>query len=184
MVICSVKGRHYFRAFGAERRTPPILRTLFQVPYPVSPAFATLVKTPGVWGYSSQFGKPSALTATRSSHFIQVLSFHTLAHSLARAKTQLFSFQAIAHSLPQNTRGGGTSFKSKAYLLVALSPDRVVTSLLHYFVRRSWRERIPGQRANTEVVKPPRGVNSPRTTHHSGFTAATMSRSIRLTAFS
>ncbi len=35
---------------------PPILRTLFQVPYPVSPLRATLTKTPGVWGYSSHFG--------------------------------------------------------------------------------------------------------------------------------
>jgi hypothetical protein len=34
-------------------------------------------------------------------------SFHTLAHSLARSKTQLICFQAIAHSLPQNTGGGG-----------------------------------------------------------------------------
>ena len=44
--------------------------------------------------------------------------------------------------------------------------------------------RISGQRAKMEVVKPPRGVNSPRTTHHSGRTAATMSRRILLTAFS
>src|SRR5260370_26107334 len=37
-----------------------ILRTLFQVPYPLSPAFATLTKTAGVWGYSSHFGtRPS-----------------------------------------------------------------------------------------------------------------------------
>jgi hypothetical protein len=35
---------------------PPILRTLFQVPYPTSPLFAPLTKTPGVWGYSSHFG--------------------------------------------------------------------------------------------------------------------------------
>jgi hypothetical protein len=41
-----------------------------------------------------------------------------------------------------------------------------------------------GQRARTEVERPPRGVNSPRTTHHSGWMAATMSRSILLTAFS
>jgi hypothetical protein len=33
-----------------------IFRTLFQVPYPVSPAFATLTKTAGVWGYSSHSG--------------------------------------------------------------------------------------------------------------------------------
>src|SRR5260370_10116853 len=31
-------------------------RTLFQVPYPVSPVFATLTKTPGVWGHSSHSG--------------------------------------------------------------------------------------------------------------------------------
>src|SRR5258707_11056964 len=42
---------------------PPILRILFQVPYPVSPAFATLTKTPGVWGYSSHFG-----TRARKDH--------------------------------------------------------------------------------------------------------------------
>jgi hypothetical protein len=43
------------------RRFPlsSILRTLFQVPYPVSPLFATLTKTPGVWGYSSHFGTHS-----------------------------------------------------------------------------------------------------------------------------
>src|SRR5260370_4906347 len=34
------------------------------------------------------------------SHFFQVLSFHILAHSFAPEKTQLFSFQAIPHSLP------------------------------------------------------------------------------------
>jgi hypothetical protein len=42
---------------------PPILRILFQVPYPVSPLFATLTKTPGVWGYSSHFG-----TRARKDH--------------------------------------------------------------------------------------------------------------------
>ena len=44
--------------------------------------------------------------------------------------------------------------------------------------------RISGQRAKTEVESPPRGVNSPRTTHHSGWMAATMSHRILLTAFS
>ena len=33
-----------------------ILRTHFQVPYPATPLFATLTKTPGVYGYSSRFG--------------------------------------------------------------------------------------------------------------------------------
>ena len=45
-------------------------------------------------------------------------SFHTLAHSLARSKTQLFSFHAIPHSLPENT-GGGVSQGSN---LPTLSP--------------------------------------------------------------
>ena len=56
--------------------------------------------------------------------------------------------------------------------------------LLPYFLLRSWRDRISGQRAKMEVVRPPRGVNSPRTTHHSGRTASTMSRRILLMAFS
>ena len=37
------------------------------------------------------------------------LSFHILAHSLARPKTQPFSFQSVPHSLPKNTGGWGTS---------------------------------------------------------------------------
>ena len=50
--------------------------------------------------------------ADENSHFVQVLSFHILAHSFAHCKIQLFSFQAIAHSLSKNTRGGGTSLLS------------------------------------------------------------------------
>jgi hypothetical protein len=38
---------------------PPIFRTHFQVPYPATPLFATLMKTAGVWGYSSHFGTTS-----------------------------------------------------------------------------------------------------------------------------
>jgi RNA polymerase sigma-70 factor (ECF subfamily) len=34
----------------------PVLRIFFQVPYPVSPLFATLTKTAGVYPYSSHFG--------------------------------------------------------------------------------------------------------------------------------
>ena len=46
-----------------------IFRTHFQVAYPASPFFATLTKTPGVWGYSSRFG-------THHSHSPSVVSFH------------------------------------------------------------------------------------------------------------
>ena len=52
-----------------------------------------------------------------------------------------------------------------------------------YFMRFP-RECTEGQRAKMEVERPPRGVNSPRTTHHSGRMAATRSRRILLTAFS
>ncbi len=54
----------------------------------------------------------------------------------------------------------------------------------HYLRPRLDFMSIAGQRAKMEVVRPPRGVNSPRTTHHSGRTAATTSRRILLTAFS
>src|SRR5713101_10002614 len=44
------------------------------------------------------------------------------------------------------------------------------------------REVVPrGQRASTLVVRPPRGVNSPRTTHQTGLVASTISRKMRLT---
>ena len=79
-------------AFGAEGRTSSILRTHFQVPYPVSPAFATLAKTPGMWGHSSQLGKPP-----RSRR--RELAFHSssfFSHSCAlfgttRISTRFFS---------------------------------------------------------------------------------------------
>src|SRR6266404_8970251 len=41
-----------------------------------------------------------------------------------------------------------------------------------------------GHRASTVVFSPPRGVNSPRITHHSGRIASTISSSILFTAFS
>ena len=50
------------------------------------------------------------------------------------------------------------------------------------YLRRPWRRR--GQDASMVVVKPPRGVNSPRTIHHAGCAAATISRRMRFTAFS
>src|SRR2546421_7327164 len=45
-------------------------------------------------------------------------------------------------------------------------------------------ELVLGQRAKMDVVRPPRGLNSPRTIHHSGRTTATISPRILLTAFS
>ncbi len=45
--------------------SPPILRRLFQVPYPVSPLLATLAKTAGVYTQSSQFGTHCSPLVTR-----------------------------------------------------------------------------------------------------------------------
>src|SRR2546429_6701617 len=58
--------------------------------------------------------------------------------------------------------------------------------LLHFFffflmIRRPPRSTLFPY---TTLFRSPRGVNSPRTTHHSGCTAATTSRRIRFTAFS
>jgi hypothetical protein len=41
---------------------PPIFRTLFQVPYPVSLAFAALTKTTGVYTNNSQLGTNALLS--------------------------------------------------------------------------------------------------------------------------
>src|SRR5215831_1312027 len=75
-----------------------------------------------------------------------------------------------------------------AGLTPELSNDSQLMSILRQrevpgFLRRPEAARS-GQRAKIEVFRPPRGVNSPRTTHHSGWTASTMSRNILLTAFS
>ena len=91
----------------------PIFRTFFQVPYPASPLFAILTKTPGVWGYSSHFGTARAVLPTGTPYIIQVLSFHVLTHSFALflhpQKDQLFCFQAIPNSLAKTPRVGGAS---------------------------------------------------------------------------
>jgi len=60
---------------------PAILRKLFQVPYPVSPAFATLTKTPGCGGHSS-----GAQTATHLGRVPETIPFlfkllRTLVHN-------------------------------------------------------------------------------------------------------
>jgi hypothetical protein len=44
-----------FRRSGSSSISP-IFRTLYQVPYPLTPLVATLTKTPGLWGNSSHSG--------------------------------------------------------------------------------------------------------------------------------
>ncbi len=130
---------HAIRPFRAASPTLPILchppvsvhpifRRLFQVPYPVSPLFATLTKTPGVWGYSSHFGtarsvlpvsscnRPasSPLNATLMRAILQVLILNGLQKNLQARKS--FSCNTYKKT------GGGVC---GPYLF---------TSLLHCFV--------------------------------------------------
>src|SRR2546427_7113366 len=89
----------------------PIFRTFFQVPYPASPLFAILTKTPGVWGYSSHFGTARAVLPTGTPYIIQVLSFHVLAHSFALfciRKRSTLLFSSNSELFGKNTRGGGS----------------------------------------------------------------------------
>src|SRR6266436_5297142 len=65
----------------------------------LSPLDATLTKYTGGWSLNLP------TLSTRAPTYS--LCFQTVAHSLARRKTQLFSFQSIPHSLSENTRGGG-----------------------------------------------------------------------------
>src|SRR5439155_843142 len=64
----------------------PVLRTHFQVPYPVSPVFATLAETARGVGILFPFWKSLRGRADEDSYFIQALSFHILAHSFAHCK--------------------------------------------------------------------------------------------------
>jgi hypothetical protein len=202
---------------------PPILRTLFQVPYPVSPAFATLTKTPGAWGYSSHSGTnpPTAhrlfFPSLTGAHFAAPLFSNSCRNGECATPPQCSGRRAVkplspyAATLPKNSllslviatlpkthscksfachrsetpRGLLSTFQHSNVQTIRRCVLFVATSLLHYFLRpRLDFMLISGQRAKMEVVSPPRGVNSPRTTHHSGFTAATMSRRILFTAFS
>jgi hypothetical protein len=57
----------------------------------------------GGWATASSAASHSPLLSCSCA---QALSFHTLAHSLARRKNQPLYFQALPHSLPKNTRVG------------------------------------------------------------------------------
>ena len=93
----------------------PVFRTLFQVPYPTSPVFAALTKTPGVWGHSSHFGTCRRADVSMCRHFPIPFLFTFLRTLLHSQKTQPVSFQALPHSLPETTRvGGGGPFHSIA----------------------------------------------------------------------
>jgi len=73
----------------------PIFRIFFQVPYPVSPAFVTLAKTPGMWVYSSYFGTtPGGLPRAKCGA--------SVTKSLPYLVTSLSPYSLFSKSLPFN----------------------------------------------------------------------------------
>jgi hypothetical protein len=100
---------------------PPIFRTLFQVPYPASPLFATLPKTAGVCGILpilELFTLPqrsNVQTCGRSNVLlIYPLSFQILAHSFAARKivSRLFSKASALFAKNHPGWGEGVSLSS------------------------------------------------------------------------
>ena len=89
----------YKKVSARNVRWNPILPssvTLFQVPYPASPAFATLTKTAGVWGYPSYFGTTLTLSSRASRRGI---CFSFSCHS--SRVTRHFLSSTIPPAVPQ-----------------------------------------------------------------------------------
>ena len=72
-------------------------------------------KKHGGGGYSSHFGKPCAVIATRTRFSFKFFLFTFLRTLLHLPKTQLSYFQAIPHSSAQNTRVGGCPASRSAH---------------------------------------------------------------------
>src|SRR5689334_18913082 len=87
----------------------PILRMLFQVPYPVSPVFGTLTKTAGVCTNNSHSGYSPLRTSRFLSHSCELLC-NLLRTLLYSPRTQLVCFQPIPYSLRKNIGGGYPCF--------------------------------------------------------------------------
>src|SRR5260370_41908318 len=127
----------------------PILRTLFQVPYPVSPFLAILTKTPGVWGYSSQFGTRSAISRDCSRHFRSVNSMFSVSSALNPSSSfnlQLSTFNL--HLLPR------LNSLRKCNLLMAVAEALIDPRASHgsaqskHGQRRQQRSKSPGHAAD------------------------------------
>src|SRR5438309_10561860 len=84
-------------------RIPPASVANTRLTEKLNPLDATLTKTQG-GGYSCQFWKGLRGSAMKTRLLIQVLSFHTLAHSFAFIKNSSLFFHVLPHSLPKTTR--------------------------------------------------------------------------------
>src|SRR2546430_13310379 len=61
----------------------PVFRTHFQVPYPVSPLFATLTKTAGVCTNNFHSGTSSRRASPEATHYTPLYSSAFFSHSCA-----------------------------------------------------------------------------------------------------
>jgi hypothetical protein len=98
------------RPFFSRATHSSKLRTLFQVPYPLSPLLATLTKTAGVYTNNSHSGT-QRLRACHSLPAVRcqphALSFHTLAHSFASLQNSTPSFSSDSTLFAKNHPGWG-----------------------------------------------------------------------------
>jgi len=82
---------------------------LFRFTYAVTPLFATLTKTDGVYPLSSHSGThASPILRTSQSFLTYPLFFHTLANSFVPLKNSTLLFSSNSKLFCKNTRGGGT----------------------------------------------------------------------------
>ncbi len=129
---------HAIRPFRAASPTLPILchppvsvhpifRRLFQVPYPVSPLFATLTKTAGVWGYSSHFGTARSVLPVSSCNRPASSPLNATLMSIPASVDSKWFTVALTLSdatLTKNTGGG-------CAVLTSLPPYFIASCLSH-----------------------------------------------------
>src|SRR5438552_6797510 len=106
---------------------------------------------------------------TLRRYFTYPLSVQLLAHSFARRKKQLSSFQSLPHSLPKTTGGGGIPF---------LLSSRLASPEAHWpFCGHHSHELYPKARRNSHRLRPSLLGRQ----HHGNLRAPLLLRCIRLT---
>ena len=108
----------------------PVLRMLFQVPYAVTPVFAILTKTAGVWGYSSHFGKACAFAAPRTRISFKLFLFTFLRTLLHTTKFNSFLFKRLRTLCPKTPGVGVPLSFQVTHICYSGRPRMIASSLL------------------------------------------------------
>src|SRR5437660_3647680 len=132
-------------SYKQDEQPAPILRTLFQVPYPVSPLLATLTKTAGVGTNNSILVQPRDVLVT--GHFRLTKAFKsfpfTLLHTLLHAeKSNSLLFNRF-RTLCQKTPGWGYPFLLSSRLASSESHWPLCGHHLHEFYQQARRNTHP-----------------------------------------